>query len=246
MAMKRALSLFITLILITACSNSNIVKKVEPEKVVKDIKKLDYVSGIDASKQIIEKSTARNYTSLGPNIYTVDNVLITATPLTIEVIQAKVKKRALERRWSHKKYMDVLDKELRTYTNFKYDKAKNLIVHNTEVDKNSAFTMSFNVSFENHTDPFRTIEVDGGFECFFLENGEGYFGRAESISDDYLFDYLLIDGFMSTIITFKTKNDFGQALFKQGLTPEKFSLVFNGMGAKSIKLNWQLSNSLAK
>lgn len=244
MAMKRALSLTI-IIFITfffGCSGSSVVTNIKPEKVVKDIKGLDYSSGIEECQRIIDNSTATNgYTNLTSQKLTSDVVKIEAVPLTIEVIKAMVKKRALERRWPHKDYIKVLDQELDAFTNFRYDKISNKIVPKSTIDTTSSYTMSFKISIENNTDPFRIIEIDGGFECFFLENENGLFGRAEGITDDFLFDYLLIDGFMSTIVTFKTKNDFGQKLFADGKIPEKFGLVFNGIQTDPIKLDWHLS-----
>jgi len=241
MVIRRALLTVISVFFITACSQKNLVRNIELADNVKDINKLDYTSGIEACTEIIENSTARNHYLLGREVFTSDEVLITAIPLTIEVIQARAKKRTLERRWSNAKYQDFLNKELTAYTNFRLDKSGTKIVRNDTLDAKSGYNISFIISFQNHTVPFRTIEVDGGFECFFFENKLGHFGRVESISDDFLFDYILLDGFMSTIVTFKTKNDFGQPLFKKGTYPETFSLIFNGFDSKPIKLVWNFS-----
>lgn len=245
MKMKRAISFFLislSLLLVGCTKNLAIIKDdSRPLKQVENISEMNYNATISECQKIIDESTAANYTMFGTEIISKEDVHIKAIPLTLSIIQVLVKKKALERRWDNKTYLNNLNDELIQYTNFRYDFIEEKIVEKSPDDTTRINTLSFKVSFENNTNPFRTLEVDGGFECFFLENAKGLFGRVESVMDDFTFDYFLIDGFMSTIITFHTINDFNEALYSNDLSKKEIHLVFNGIQTKPIRLNWILT-----
>lgn len=240
---KRANYLFFSIFLFSliGCADTkSILLNTDSSKNSDTIVKYSSEVTIAECNEIIEAATMRNYYQFGHELRTTDRVLITAIPLTIETIKAMVKKRALERRWNEDLYFYNLDKELQMFTNLKIDPLSKKIVVKDDNDTNKVNTLSFKITFENNTNPFRPVEVDGGFECFFLENKKGLFGRVESIMDDFLFDYLLIDGYMSTIVSFNLVNDFGKMILNNNEKKQQFSLVFNGLQNKIIKLDWFL------
>ena len=101
--------------------------------------------------------------------------------------------------------------------------------------------ISFNLLFKNLTDPYRPIELENGYDYFFLENSKGEFSRVISISGTYAdFNFYLAD-LLRVTVTFSEYDDNGNKLFDDEDFIKDFILTFNAIDDNPIILTWNFN-----
>jgi hypothetical protein len=175
----------------------------------------------------------QNITSLS---YSSKKVFIKVVPLNLVVLQAKTGIAKFDRRLDEDRYRTQLKEKLEFYTNLTLDiQTGKIKPRELPADYQKEFT--FEVYFENISNPHQVIEVDGAYEGFFLENENNQFGRVVGISGYFADEYFILDGSLRVNVTFSCIDDKGKDIFTD---PEMkaFSLVFNGLDSKPIVIHW--------
>ncbi len=168
------------------------------------------------------------------------DVFINAVVLDKTSIQAIVRKEAVLKRIPHKDYLDRLRYYIEDYTNFTYDTASGSVVKKN-ISEDSLKGLSFKIKFVNATDPYRPIDIEDGYEYFFLENNRGDFGRVVQISGDYADNHFFLTDYLSVIVTFSRTTDEGRILFPDENFDSGYKLVFNALDSDPIVIDWKVS-----
>lgn len=168
------------------------------------------------------------------------DVFINAVLLDVTSIQAIVRKEAILKRVSDKDYMDRLRFDIENYTNYTYDTAAGHVVEKN-ISEDSLKGLSFKIKFINATDPYHPIDVEDGYEYFFLENTKGDFARVIEISGDYADSHFFLTDYISVNVTFSRTTDGGKILFKDDNFDQGFRLVFNALDSNPIVIDWRSS-----
>ena len=228
--------LFLSVFLFSACTASKVVT---PEKYKNIISKPVNEWSYEDCDAMISKFTSfdqKGYEEKYVNVnYDGGKVFIKAVPLNETVIQAKIRKEAIIRRYSDDEYRNRLKDELEFYTN------KTLNLQSGEVILNSGKGMtetSFEVVFENISQPREPIELEYASEGFFLENVNGDFARVVDMSGYYVEDYFVLIDKLKAVITFSIFDDNDKSIFNGSNLTEGYRLVFNGFQPEPIVVEW--------
>lgn len=233
------LVLMATLIIHVSCSPVKNVSKVGIEEIIANSSASWTVEECDA---IINYSSCSNIEDywIAMELSTYD-VFVNAVRLDKTSIQALVRKEAILKRIPHKDYLDRLRFYLEDYTNYMLDTTTGRIVKKN-VSEDSLKGLSFKVRFINATDPYRPIDIEDGYEYFFLENNAGEFCRITEISGDYADHHFFLSDYLSVIVTFSRVTDDGKTLFVNDLYEDGYRLVFNALDTKPIIIDWKLTS----
>lgn len=226
-------------LVLLACTAS---KKVSQEAVNKIMTKNPENWSMEECESILRAWTQSTWKTDPNATYPVSSsksVSITATPLNLDVISALARQEALNRRLSVSEFRSQFKEQLENYTGLTIDTISGKI-KTRKLPPEYKKEFSFMVSFENISYPHRTIEIDGAYEGFFLENEAGEFGRVTGISGYYADEYFVLDGTLQVTITFSQLTDEGKDLFPDENGSSGFRLVFNGLESKPIIIRWHL------
>ncbi|MBU0559387.1 MAG: hypothetical protein KJ799_08785 [Bacteroidetes bacterium] len=196
---------------------------------------------LDECNSVIDYYTSSNKDKfMSRNIFiklSTDDVLIEALQLNAFVVQALARKEAVQKRLSFEEMKKSIRKNLELYTNYTADIESGMLVKKSNV-VDSLNTISFKVLFENNSDPFRPIEIDAGYEYFFLQNKENQYSRVVEIAGNYVDVNFTLDGFLNVLITFSNYNDEHVKLFEDDAIDFNCQLVFNALQDDPIVLEW--------
>lgn len=165
-------------------------------------------------------------------------VFIKAVPLNENVIRAKIRKESIIRRYSDEDYKLRLKNELEFYTNKTLNINDGRILLKSGIDRFQFDKLSFEIIFENISQPREPIEIEFASEAFFLENSEGEFSRVIEMSGYYVEDYFVVIDKLKAVITFSIYNDNGKPIFYGDNITKGYKLVFNGFQAEPIIVSW--------
>jgi hypothetical protein len=166
------------------------------------------------------------------------DVFITATPLNRYVVQARLKKEAIIRRWPDAQCTRRLQAELEYYTNWTLIPESHTIVEKTSPGDSLRDEVTFLIRFENISRPYRTVEMFRVEEGVFLENQVGDFTRVIAVGGrDHAEDFFLVND-LSMELTFSLITDGGKKLNLPETPSSDFRLVFNGLEAKPVTVVW--------
>lgn len=233
--------LIVLAISIVSCSP---VKKVSKAGIEEILANSSAVWTVEECNAIINYSSCSNIedywsNDLARTLSTYD-VFINAVRLDKTSIQALVRKEAILKRISHKDYLDRLTFYLEDYTNYLYDTTTGRVV-SKNISEDSLKGLSFKIRFNNATDPYRPIDIEEGYEYFFLENTNGEFSRIVEISGDYADHHFFLSDYLSVIVTFSRFTDDGKTLFVNDSYEEGYKLVFNALDNDPIIIDWKLA-----
>ena len=186
------------------------------------------------------------------NFYTIDNsgnkifdsspmkkdVYVRALVLNEFTISAMARKEVIEKRLDDTTFYSIANNYLQNYTNMFFDKSANKI---SIVDSNFTKGYTLKVFFENVSDPYKPIFLDDGYSYFFLENMNGDFSRVSEVAGLYVDDFIQLDGYLDVTLTFSPFASNGKKLFKANTLNESYKLIFNGLQAEPIVMQWQLN-----
>ena len=175
----------------------------------------------------------RSTSSFGKNIF------IRATPFTKEVLQALVKKEAIQRRFTIRQFRERLKQQIEYFTNYSVDEGTGKIIEKPPDAENRVNEYTFEIYFLNITDPYRTIRAYLAEEGFFLEREDGKFTRVIGMTgtDDEAYFVLFSDLF--AMVTFSAFTDDGERLVFNEDTMNQFRLVFTSLQNEPIVLDWK-------
>jgi len=235
------LAVMVTIIIIISCSPVKKVTKVGIEEIIVNSSASWTVEECEAIINYSSCSNIEDYWSndLAMTLSTYD-VFINAVRLDKTSIQALVRKEAILKRISHKDYLDRLRLYLEDYTNYMYDTTTGNVVKKN-ISEDSLKGLSFKIRFNNATDPYRPIDIEDGYEYFFLENNRGEFSRVIEISGDYADHHFFLADYLNVIVTFSRFTDSGKALFVNNSYEEGYKLVFNALDSDPIIIDWKVS-----
>jgi hypothetical protein len=168
------------------------------------------------------------------------DVFINAVRLDVTSIQAIVRKEAILKRVPYKDYVDRLRIYIEDYTNHSYDTSTGKVVKKN-VTEDSLKGLSFKLKFINATDPYRPVDVEDGYEYFFLENSSGEFSRVVEISGDYADNHFFLSDYLSVIVTFSRTSDEGKVLFMDQNYESGYKLIFNALESDPIIIDWKVT-----
>jgi len=163
-----------------------------------------------------------------------EDVFIEVKPLNKHVISALMRKDAINKRLSVPEYHERLKDYLEAFTNWTLNDKGKIFARTTEL----LDEYSFLVLFENISIPHRTIEEDGAYDGFFLENAKKEFSRVIEISGRDADEYFVLVSDLKVTITFSSKTDENQKLNFNEKTYKDFRLIFNGLQTKPILVEW--------
>jgi hypothetical protein len=235
------LVLTVTLIMLISCRPVKKVSKVGIEEIIANSSASWTVEECDAIINYSSCSNIEDYWSndLAMTLSTYD-VFITAVRLDKTSIQALVRKEAILKRIPHKDYLDRLKFYLEDYTNYMYDTTTSRVVRK-KVNEDSLKGLSFKIKFINATDPYGPIDIEDGYEYFFLENKNGQFSRVVEISGDYADNHFFLSDYLNVIVTYSRFTEEGKPLFINDNFEEGYKLVFNAMDNDPIIIDWKLT-----
>jgi hypothetical protein len=221
--------------------NCSTTKNISPKKLNKILKTNSEEWTRQDCESVIKGFTQSNLINYEQNIvslsYLSKKVFIKATPLNLNVIQAKARREAIDRRLNKEQYYQILIEKLEFFTNLSLNtETGELLSPDLQDDIKKEF--SFDVYFENISDPHQVIELEGAYDGFFLENKDGNFGRVVGITGYFADEYFILDGTLQVTITFSCIDDKGKDLFPSGEEIKEYSLVFNGLESKPIVMKW--------
>jgi len=200
---------------------------------------------IEDCENVIKSYTRTNYLDSEGDINTYadlyNDVFISAIPLLPKVIKAIAKKEAILKRLNTDEFFGILDDYLYIYTDYKYDRQFDRLVY-TNPNPDSAIGLSFQLKFENRTNPYHPIEVNSGYEYFFLENDTLNFARVVEVGGRYSETDIYLADFLNVTVRFNSKNNRGIPLFKNSSFDDGFKIVFNALQNEPIILNWELKS----
>ena len=243
---KVLFALFIIASIIISFAGCSSTKQIPIQDLLKITVKSFNDWSIDDCNNIINAQTVSNtdkYLS-GSLAYELSgyDVFVSAMPLNDMTIKAMAKKEALLKRLPEFDFKLLLQDYFHNYTNFDYDFETNKLIKK-DILEDSLKGLTFQIVFRNNTDPYRPIILENGYEYFFLENQAGEYARVVEISgkfaetDFYLTDYLIVN------VTFNSKSELNNLLFKDILSVKEFKLVFNGIDEDPVILEWKLLNN---
>jgi hypothetical protein len=222
------------LIFLQSCVTINYVEKKSIEPIL--IKNpIDW--DLDECNKILDFYSINNMKFGLTNVNFKPKVFIKAIPYNKITVQAITKKEIIEKRLDTEDYYTVLKFYLEKYTSFTYDSVKTEIV---DADSNFNSGYSFNIHFENISDPYTPIFLEDGYSYFFLENMNGDFSRVINVSGYFVEDYFQLDNYLNANIKFSPFSSNGKRLFSSKDLNENYKLVFNGLENYSINLQWNL------
>jgi len=166
------------------------------------------------------------------------DVYLKALPLQKNTIFALARKEAILKRFDTNMFRERLKEYFEKYTKYTIDIGTGLVGYKPEIKDTTVEELSFQVTFENVSRPYHTIEVDRADEGFFIENSKGEFGRVIGISGYYIDETFLLSGEMRTVITFSLFKDNGEPLFNNQNIKDGYKLMFNGLQTDSIVIEW--------
>ncbi len=178
-----------------------------------------------------KKGYNQKYWQYPPNT---EDVFVEVTPLNKHVISAQMRRDAINRRLSVSEYHLRLKDYLEAYTNWTLNEQGEIIAKTTGLIDD----YSFLVYFENVSSPHRTIEEDGAYDGFFLENKKGEFGRVTEISGRDADEYFVLVSDLKVTISFSSKTHDEKELNFNENTYKDFKLIFNGLQTRPIMVEW--------
>lgn len=230
------------ILLISGCSPVKQAAKVSIEDI---LLKPSSEWTVEECDEIINYSTCSNIENYWTNdiarTFSTYDVFIEAVRLDKISIQALVRKEAVLKRIPHKDYIDRLRFYIEDYTNYTYDTTSGK-VSKKNISEDSLKGPSFKLKFINATDPYRPIDVEDGYEYFFIEDSRGDFARVVEISGDYADNHFFLADYLSVIITFSRTSDDGKVLFKDDNYDRGYMLVFNALDSNPIKIEWKVTS----
>ena len=231
------------LILFLSCTS---LKVITPEKFTKIVSKPVELWSYEDCDNIILKYTSFNKKGYENKFVNVTNngerVYIMATPLNEYVILAKIKKESIIRRYSENDYKKRLKEELEFYTNKTLNLSDGSIILKGGLEKFYQDKISFDITFENISEPREPIEIEYASEGFFLENSTGDFARVVDVSGYYVDDYFVLIDKLKMVVTFSIYDDNGKSLFNDTNSGKGHKLVFNGIQPEPILVEWGEEN----
>ena len=171
------------------------------------------------------------------------DVFISAMPMTGMTIKAIAKKEALLKRLSDSEFEVLLKDYFHAYTNYEYIPEKDSLTKKG-IPQDSLKGLTFQVVFQNNTDPYRPIILEQGYDYFFLENKDGDYARVVEISGRYAETDFYLTDYLGVNITFNSRSVKDKLLFDNLLNLSEFNLVFNGLDEDPIELEWKLLNNV--
>ena len=162
------------------------------------------------------------------------DVFIEVTPLIKPVICALMRSDAINKRLSVPEYRERLKDYLEAYTNWTLNEKGEIIAKTTDLLDD----YSFLVYFENISTTHASIEEDGAYEGFFLENAKGEFSRVIEISGRDADEYFVLVSDLKVTIVFSSKTDDNKKLNFNEKSYKDFRLLFNGLQTKPIIVEW--------
>lgn len=238
--MKKTVILLISLVFITSCTD---VAKF-PRKDFIALSQSDPVSWtIDDCDKIIGLFSFSNFDFfwndvMGLKLGSTD-IKITAVLLNKLSLAAISRKEALLQRLPEKDFYSNLKFNLEDYTRFTLDK-NNKIVENASLPKDSSKGISFNLYFKNLTEPYRSVELENGYNYFFLENPEGKYSRVIGIRGTYVDYNFILSDYLRVTITYSEFDDEGEKLFEDSDNINDVTLIFNAIAKEPVILKWKL------
>lgn len=218
------------------------VKKVTKGEIEKIINRPSSQWTVEDCNTIIDFSSCSNTGGYWSNDmamkFSGNDVFIRAVRLSIPSIEAMAAKEAILKRLSKEEYTANLKYLLEEYTNHTYNIEKDSIERKI-IHEDSLKGMSFKVYFQNATDPYRPIDVEEGYEYFFLENYKGEFSRIREISGDYAENHFFLADYLNVTITFSRFTDDGIEIFDDDTFLEGYKLVFNALQDDPIVIEWK-------
>ena len=106
------------------------------------------------------------------------------------------------------------------------------------MDEGSLKGRSFQITFQNVSNPYRTIDLEDGYSYFFLENDKGEFTRVTEISGDFADNHLVLADYLKVYVTFSRLTDEGKQLFPDESMRTGYKLIFNGLQKEPIILEY--------
>ncbi|MCF8241684.1 MAG: hypothetical protein K9J16_09885 [Melioribacteraceae bacterium] len=236
--MNKLLAVIITLfvILMSGCSADGKLSQSELKEIA--LKPFFEWNIEDCSGIIAEYKRTNVENRSTTNLSDVD-VVVSAIPMNLEVIKAMTMKETLLKRLSNEECEHRLKIYLEEYTNYTYLLEEKQIVPKPTPDSASMKGFSFEVIFENITDPYHPIEILNGYEYFFLENSDGKFSRVAEISGKYVDQDFYLDGFLTVHISFSPFTDEGELIFPDQKKLSGTKLIFNAISQKPIEIEWE-------
>jgi hypothetical protein len=238
----RSIYILYSLILIILTASCRPVKKATKVDINEILAKPSSEWTVDECDEIINYSSCSNvggyWNSDLAFTFSSYDVFINAVMLDVTSIQAIVRKEAILKRIPQKDYLDRLRFYIEDYTNYTYDTASGSVVKKN-ISRDSLKGLSFKIKFINATDPYRPIDIEDGYEYFFLENNRGDFGRVVQISGDYADNHFFLTDYLSVIVTFSRTTDEGRVLFKDENYESGYKLVFNALDNDPINIYWK-------
>jgi len=229
-----------TLIILVSCSPIKKLSKAGIDEILANSSASWTVEECDKIIYYSSCSNIENYwnNELARSLSTYD-AFINAVRLDHTSIQAIVRKEAILKRIPHKDYLDRLRFYLEDYTNYMLDSTFGRVVKKNVIE-DSLKGLSFKINFINETDPYRPIDIEDGYEYFFLENNKGEFSRVVEIEGDYADNHFFLTDYLNVIVTFSRLTDKGKPLFINDRYEEGYNLVFNAVDSDPIIINWTL------
>lgn len=231
--------LFLAIIFFASCSSSKIVTTAKFEKIIsKPVEQWTYE---DCNNIVLKYSSFNQKGYDNKYVNVTDNgakVFIRAVPLNENVIQAKIKKEAIIRRYKEEDYKNRLKEELEIYTNKTLNMEDGSMILKEGIERFQYDKMSFEVVFENISEPREPIEIEFASEGFFLENANGDFSRVVEMSGYYVEDYFVLIDKLKAVITFSIYDDNGKSIFYGDNIKKGYRLVFNGFQPEPVVVEW--------
>ncbi len=231
--------LFIISLLSTGCTGA---KKVSANSINKIAVKFANDWTVEDCNLIIAMSSVSNkdhYIS-GSIAYELSgtDVFISAMPMTDLTIKAIAKKQALLKRLTDTDLNQLLKDYFHDYTNYEYIPEKDSLIKR-DIPQDSLKGLTFQVVFQNNTDPYRPIILERGYDYFFLENTAGDYARVVEISGRYAETDFYLTDYLGVNITFSRTSDNGKPVIDSMLMLTDFKLVFNGLDDDPVELEWK-------
>jgi len=235
--MKKLLLIFFSIsIFLSNCAS---IKHAYKQVITTILEKDANFWSIEECNKVLKFYSADNKTNhIFSSVPSKRKVLIKTMPLNKNTISALSRKEVIEKRLEDEKFFEILDSYLNEYTSFRYDQNENKIV---EADTNYSKGYSFNVYFENVSDPYEPIFLEDGYSYFFLENLSGDYSRVTEVSGMFVEEYLQLDGYLSAVLTFSPFSSTGKRIFFNKNLDESYRLVFNGLQDDPIAIHWNLN-----
>lgn len=224
-----------------SCTSSKVVTPAKFNKITsKSVSEWTYQECEDVITKFTaynKKGYANKYINVGSNG---EKVFINAVPLNENVIQARVRKEAIIRRYTEVDYKNRLKEELEFYTNKTINMIDGSIILKEGPERFKNDKLSFEVVFENITEPREPIEIEYASDGFFLENASGDFTRAVDMSGYYVEDYFVLIDKLKAVINFSVYDDKGKNIFYGDNVNKGYRLVFNGFQPEAVVVEWNV------